>query len=178
MKKKNIIKKKKLNFERKNNYKVSLLEQEDKECTFFPKINDDYNNRYIHRIKNINKNQNLNYKKEKNNYEKAENFSFMPNINKLNIKTIFKDNDYSKFWLKKNKYYINQRLKNINCKNNRKKNTIDFQLLNLNEKSNINKLNNSLENTQRIPVKININYIKKLLHEELQNTKSDEEIVQ
>ena len=102
----------------------------------------------------------------------------MPNINKLNIKTIFKDNDYSKFWLKKNKYYINQRLKNINCKNNRKKNTIDFQLLNLNEKSNINKLNNSLENTQRIPVKININYIKKLLHEELQNTKSDEEIAQ
>jgi len=80
----------------------------------------------------------------------------MSNINKLNIKTIFKDNDYSKFWLKKNKYYINQRLKNINCKNNRKKNTIDFQLLNLNEKSNINKLNNSLENTQRIPVKINI----------------------
>jgi len=61
MKKKNIIKKKKLNFERKNNYKVSLLEQEDKECTFFPKINDDYNNRHIHIIKNINKNPNLNY---------------------------------------------------------------------------------------------------------------------
>ena len=30
------------------------------------------------------------------------------------IKTIFKDNEYSKFWVMRNKYYINRRLKNIN----------------------------------------------------------------
>ncbi len=37
-------------------------------------------------------------------------------------------------------------------------------------------MNNSLDFIeQRIPIKININYIKKMLHEELQNTKSDDE---
>ena len=207
------IKIKNLKKERLNNYKESLLEKEDKECTFFPKLNDNYNNRHINRIKKINgikivnnnkdNNDENNFdtiynrsKKWKNNISKKNEFinkindkeeqkySFIPNINKSkNINLIFKDNNYSNYWLKHNKSYINRRLKFINNNIDNLNNTNPFNsyLSNLKERngysSNINgnKANNTLDSEQKTEAKININYIKKLLHEELQNTKSEDE---
>ena len=65
---------------------------------------------------------------------------------------------------------------------NRNINPINSYLLRLKgKKGNIskierNKINNTLDFIEnKTDTKININYIKQLLHEELQNTKSDEE---
>ena len=125
---------------------------------------------------------------KKNNYinkineTNEQKYSFAPNINKnKNIKTIFKENEYSDYWLKHNKYYIHRRLKFIN-NDNRNINPINSYLLRLKgKKGNIpkterNKNNSTLDFIEnKTDTKININYIKQLLHEELQNTKSDEE---
>ena len=51
--------------------------------------------------------------------------------------------------------------------------------MNIKYKPNCHKNNNSTDlNDHRIPHKMNINYIKNLLHLELQNTKSDEDEIQ
>ena len=192
-----------------------MLEKEDKECTFFPKLNDNYNNRHINRTKKINGIKIVNNNKEKkdeNNFDniynrnknwknniskknefinkinnkEEEKYSFIPNINKnKNIGLIFKDNNYSHYWLKHNKYYIHRHLKFINNKDNLNNinqiNPINSYLSNVKGKNNYltkinrNKVNNTLNSEQISEAKVNINYIKKLLHEELQNTKSDEE---
>ena len=67
-------------------------------------------------------------------------------------------------------------------KDNRNINPINSYLLRLKEKKgNISKIernknNNTLDFTEnKTDIKFNVNYIKQLLHEELQNTKSDEE---
>ena len=98
---------------------------------------------------------------------------------------MFQDNNYSHYWLKHNKYYIHRHLKFINNKDNlnniKQINPINSYLSNVKGKNNYltknnrNKVNNTLNSEQRSEAKVNINYIKKLLHEELQNTKSDEE---
>ena len=134
--------------------------------------------------------------KWQNNVSKKKNFiklvnkseekcSFIPSVNKKkNLNLIFQDSDYYNYWLKRNKYYIHRHLKFINCNknindNNNNNNNIELLIKNnddLIKKNNKNKMNNSLDFIeQRIPTKININYIKKMLHEELQNTKSDDE---
>ena len=202
----NDINKKKLyKINKINNYKDSLIEKEDKECTFSPKLNDNYNKRHIHRIKRIIKKTNnsievknisdedsiysrnqkwknvvFNKKKIIKLEDKEEKFPFAPDINKgKNINLIFKDNDYSNYWLRHNKLYINRRLRCIN--NNQNTNnaaTINSYLSNMgdkNHKRNIDQNNHSLDNNdQREERKIDINYIKKLLHEELQNTKNED----
>lgn len=202
------INKKKIKINRLNNYKDSLREKEDKECTFSPKLNDNYNKKYIIRIKRVEKNNNENKKannsveikdkinedniynrnqkwknliSKRNNIikkeDKYEKFSFAPDINKIkNINLIFKDNSYSNYWLKHNKFYISRRLKFIN--NNQNNITIsNYYLSNTRnrKKISIEKINHSLDNNDRkIKEKLNINYIKKLLHEELQSTKLDD----
>ena len=203
-----------MNNQKINNYKDSLIEKEEKECTFFPKLNDNYNNRHVHRIKTnmittINGNSlndiqvikeefeddNIYNRNQKwqNNVSKKKNFiklvnksdekySFIPSVNKKkNLNLIFGDKDYYNYWLKRNKHYIHRHLKFINCNKNINDNNNNIELLAKNnddliKKNNKNKMNNSLDFIeQRIPIKININYIKKMLHEELQNTKSDDE---
>lgn len=213
----NINKIKILKKERLNNYKDSLLEKEEKECTFFPNINDNYYTRKFQNKKEIkNKNRNNDIKitnikrnNQGNNYETIysrglqwrnnickknlfikkdneddEKFSFKPNINKTqNIGKVFQDNNYSDYWIKHNKDYIYRRLKNIN-KDKKDMNTFNSYLLNLklinenSSKKEKNKNNRTFDiniNEQKVGQKININYIKKLLHEELQNTKSEDE---
>ena len=193
--------------------KDSFIEKEEN-CTFYPKLNDNYNKRHniqnrIINGANDNKvlNNNINKKddnyfeknqKKQNEIYKQNNFinkynyndndndnekkcPFIPNINKIkDIKTIFKDNIYSKFWVMRNKKYINRRLKNINNKKNITNiNENHINLFHLKDKLKNNKNNNSLDlNDHKNSHKININYIKKLLHEELQNTKSDEDEIE
>lgn len=193
-----------------NEYKDTKLENDTKECTFFPKLNNKYNNKHVYRLnKNIKKkgkqkeeikiinnnilenepndydsfyNRNIlwqNNISKRNNYinKDEEKYSFKPKINKKkNLSLIFMDNDYSDYWLRHNKHYIYHRLKFINYKENKiylnsstlRENYIS-QYLNNNKESNLLNLNNNKR------IKININYIKRLLHEELQNTKSDDE---
>jgi len=201
--KSNEIKSKRLNKlrnERIKNYKLSKIEledKEDKECTFFPKLNHKYNHRNNDRPQTVTNNKEDNndsiYKrnqmwKEKvtkrnkyyNNVNKKDNekYSFAPNINKKqNFISMFKDNEYSNYWLKHNKYYIHRRLKYIN--NNRNNiSSLNSYCLTLKENNNLlNKRydkNNVNPNMQINQKKISINYIKKLLREELQNINIDD----
>jgi len=201
--KSNEIKSKRLNKlrnERIKNYKLSKIEledKEDKECTFFPKLNHKYNHRNNDRPQTVaNNREDYNdsiYKRNQmwkenvtkrnkyyNNVNKKDNekYSFAPNINKKqNFISMFKDNEYSNYWLKHNKYYIHRRLKYIN--NNRNNiSSLNPYCLTLKENNNLlNKRydkNNINHNTQINQKKININYIKKLLREELQNIEIDD----
>ena len=190
--------------ERVKNYKLSKIEKEDKEdkedkeCTFFPKLNHKYFHRNIDRPQTFTNNKEDNcdtiYKRnqlwkenvtKRNNYynnvnkKTDEKYSFAPNINKKqNLVSMFKDNEYSNYWLKHNKYYIHRRLKFINnnknnisalnscCLTLRDNNSI------LNKKNGENKI--VVNPNQIIQKNININYIKKLLREELQSIEIDD----
>jgi hypothetical protein len=204
--KSNESKTKKLNYirnEKLKNYKLSKIEkesQEDKECTFFPKVNHKYNYRSIDRPQTVANNKKDNraniYKRnqlwkesvtKKNNYynnvnkKGDEKYSFVPNINKKqNFITMFKDNEYSNYWLNHNKFYIHRRLKFINHnKNNISSLNSCYLTLKdnndlLNKKYGENRINYLNPNVQIAPKKVNINYIKKLLREELQNIEIDD----
>ena len=193
----------KIRNERLKNYKLSKIEKEDKEdkeCTFFPKLNHKYNHRNIDRPQTVANNKEDNcdsiYKRnqlwkenftKKNNYynnvnkKSDEKYSFAPNINKKqNLISMFKDNEYSHYWLKHNKYYIHRRLKFINHNKNNISNinscclTLKDNNDLLNKKYGENRINNVNPNVQIAQKKININYIKKLLREELQNIEIDD----
>ena len=186
--------------ERIKNYKPSRIEKEekeDKECTFFPKLNDKYNHRNIDRPQTVANNKEDNndsiYKRnqlwkenvaKRNNYYNNvnkigdEKYSFAPNINKKqNLISMFKDNEYSNYWIKHNKYYIRRRLKFINLNRNNVSSvnscSLTFRDNNdlLNKKYGKNNVNPNVQINQK---KININYIKKLLREELQNIEIDD----
>ena len=204
--KSNEIKKKRLNIirnERQKNYKLIKIEKEDKEdkeCTFFPKLNHKYNHRNLDRPQTVGNNKDDNYDSiykrnqlwkenvtKKNNYynnvnkKDDEKYSFVPNINKKpNFSSMFKDSQYSNYWLKHNKYYIHRRLKFINYNKNNisSLNSCCLTLRDnndlLNKKYGENRINNAEPNLQIAQKKININYIKKLLREELQNIEIDD----
>ena len=139
-------------------HKQSLIDDENRECTFRPKINkknntiknnnftfDNYTLSLYNRKKNLFKNN--------SSADKNEKFNFNPKINKKNLNPVFNNHQSQNFNQKKNINYLLLFKKKCEIKNkNKKNNSCD------------------LKDVKKIDQLLTLNKIKNSLHSQLQNT--------
>ena len=139
-------------------YKQSLIDNENRECTFRPKINKKYsikkNNDFTfdkYTLSSYNRKRNL-YKKS-NSVDKNEKFNFNPKINKNKLNPIFNNTQKENFRKKKDINYLLLFKKKCEIKNkNKKNNSCD------------------MNGIKKVDQPLTLYEIKNSLHSQLQNT--------